>query len=222
MFTILENIEAADDRDTLVCQDTGLPVFKVSDRPDSNRHRRAQSRLRKGCERATADYPLRSNTVHPLTRKHTGTNTGRGIPVIKLEFVPGSDCIEIHMAPKGLRLGKHELSQDAHPGRRRRGREEICPAVHLRFRRAACPPDDRRHRLGRHVRRRDAAGQRSEHVPPHRLGQPRPGRGRNWSASCSTRSTRPASARKASAARPPRWPFTSNGRTRISARIRWP
>jgi len=44
---------------------------------------------------------LRSNTVHPLTRKHTGTNTGAGIPVIHLDFIPHSSEIELQFAPKG-------------------------------------------------------------------------------------------------------------------------
>jgi fumarate hydratase subunit alpha len=102
MLTILENIETADRLDTMVCQDTGLPVFKVFIGSDVKIDiAELKDRLRKGCERATAEYPLRSNTVHPLTRKHTGTNSGEGIPVIKLEFVPGSDRIEIRMAPKG-------------------------------------------------------------------------------------------------------------------------
>jgi fumarate hydratase subunit alpha len=102
MLTILENIETADRLDTMVCQDTGLPVFKVFVGSDVKIDiAELKDRLRKGCERATAEYPLRSNTVHPLTRKHTGTNSGQGIPVIKLEFVPGSDRIEIRMAPKG-------------------------------------------------------------------------------------------------------------------------
>ena len=52
-------------------------------------------------ERATKEYPLRSNTVHPLLRKNTHTNTGQGIPHIKIDFVPDSDKIEIWMAPKG-------------------------------------------------------------------------------------------------------------------------
>src|SRR5438309_141769 len=30
MFTILENIKTADEQDMLVCQDTGLPVYKVT------------------------------------------------------------------------------------------------------------------------------------------------------------------------------------------------
>ena len=102
LFTILENIKVADDQDTLVCQDTGTPIFKV--RIGSNLHLdipRLQASLRRACERATAEHPLRSNSVHPLTRKNTGTNTGQGIPIIKLEFVPDSDRLEIQMAPKG-------------------------------------------------------------------------------------------------------------------------
>src|SRR5205823_12699196 len=60
-----------------------------------------KNRLRVACERATKEYPLRSNSVHPLTRKNTQTNTGEGIPVIKVDFVPDSDTLEMWMAPKG-------------------------------------------------------------------------------------------------------------------------
>jgi fumarate hydratase subunit alpha len=102
LLSILKNIEVADEQNTLVCQDTGLPIFKVSigTRADVDVVRLKDS-LRKGCARATAERPLRPNTVHPLTRKHTGTNTGQGIPIVKLEFVPDSDRIELQMAPKG-------------------------------------------------------------------------------------------------------------------------
>lgn len=102
LLVILDNIRVADEQKTLVCQDTGLPVFKVllGERLHIDIARLKEC-LRKGCVRATAERPLRSNTVHPLTRKHTGTNTGHGIPVIKLDVVPGSDVIEIQMAPKG-------------------------------------------------------------------------------------------------------------------------
>ncbi len=102
MFTILENIRTADRLDMLVCQDTGTPVFKVR---IGSRLRidvaRLEAALRRSCERATREHPLRSNSVHPLTRKHTGTNTGEGIPIVKLQFVPDSDGLEIQMAPKG-------------------------------------------------------------------------------------------------------------------------
>lgn len=102
LFTILENIQTADQQDTLVCQDTGTPIFKVRIGSELDLDiPRLQASLRRACERATAEHPLRSNSVHPLTRKHTGTNTGQGIPIIKLEFAPDSDQIEIQMAPKG-------------------------------------------------------------------------------------------------------------------------
>src|SRR6478672_13938336 len=102
MLTVLENVRLADEKDMMVCQDTGLAIYKVlvgsKLRLDLAE---LKTRLKLGCERATKDYPLRSNTVHPLTRKNTQTNTGQGIPVIKLDVVPDSDKLELWMAPKG-------------------------------------------------------------------------------------------------------------------------
>ncbi len=105
MLTVLENIQLADDKDMMVCQDTGLPIYKVLvgqkliaaglDMVEVKR------RLKIATERATKEYPLRSNSVHPLTRKNTQTNTGEGLPIIKVDFVPDSDKIELWMAPKG-------------------------------------------------------------------------------------------------------------------------
>jgi fumarate hydratase subunit alpha/L(+)-tartrate dehydratase alpha subunit len=86
----------------MVCQDTGLPIYKLN---VGNRVKvdlaEVKKRLRVACERATKEYPLRSNSVHPLTRKNTQTNTGQGIPIVKFDFVPDSDTIEMWMAPKG-------------------------------------------------------------------------------------------------------------------------
>jgi len=105
MLTVLENIQLADDKDMMVCQDTGLPIYKILvgqkliaaglDMVEVKR------RLKIATERATKEYPLRSNSVHPLTRKNTQTNTGQGLPIIKVDFVPDSDKIELWMAPKG-------------------------------------------------------------------------------------------------------------------------
>lgn len=102
LLTILDNIDVADKHSTLVCQDTGLPIFEVLVGSDVDVSiPELQKALRRGCERATRERPLRSNTVHPLTRKHTGTNTGEGIPVVHLEFRENSGDIVIQMAPKG-------------------------------------------------------------------------------------------------------------------------
>src|SRR5829696_4431546 len=105
MLTVLENIQLADDKDMMVCQDTGLPIYKVL--IGNKLAERGldmvelKKRLKLAAERATREYPLRSNSVHPLTRKNTQTNTGQGLPIIKIDFVPESDKIELWMAPKG-------------------------------------------------------------------------------------------------------------------------
>src|SRR5215469_17663515 len=141
MLTILENIHTADERDTIVCQDTGLPMFKV--RVGSNAAIdvvRLKEHLRKGCERATAEYPLRSNTVHPLTRKHTGTNSGEGIPVIALEFVPGSDRIEICMAPKGSGSENTSFLRMLNPAEGRKGVKQFVLQCIFESGARPCPP----------------------------------------------------------------------------------
>ena len=105
MLTVLENVKLADDQNMMVCQDTGLAIYKllVGNRLAERGLDMVElkRRMRIGAERATSEYPLRSNTVHPLTRKNTQTNTGEGIPVIKVDFVEDSDKLEIWMAPKG-------------------------------------------------------------------------------------------------------------------------
>src|SRR5205085_11762273 len=102
MLTVLKNIELADAKDMMVCQDTGLPIYKLNVGSRVNLDlAEVKKRLRVACERATKEYPLRSNSVHPLTRKNTQTNTGQGLPIIKFDFVPNSDAIEMWMAPKG-------------------------------------------------------------------------------------------------------------------------
>jgi fumarate hydratase subunit alpha/L(+)-tartrate dehydratase alpha subunit len=103
MLTVLENIKLADEKDMMVCQDTGLAIYKVlvgQNFPPLDMVE-LKERIKVAAERATKEHPLRSNTVHPLTRKNTQTNTGQGIPSIKIDFVADSDNLEIWMAPKG-------------------------------------------------------------------------------------------------------------------------
>jgi len=104
MLTVLENVKLADDKDMMVCQDTGLPIYKVlvgNKFPAPLDMVELKRRIKIAAERATKEHPLRSNTVHPITRKNTQTNTGQGMPHIKVDFVDGSDKLEIWMAPKG-------------------------------------------------------------------------------------------------------------------------
>src|SRR5215467_2446309 len=88
--TILKNIDVAGQTTNLVCQDTGLPVYKVKIGTecvvDGLKLRQA---IVKGCERATIEHPLRSSIVHPLNRKNSQLNSGEKMPAIDFDFQPG-------------------------------------------------------------------------------------------------------------------------------------
>src|SRR3954467_11499124 len=100
MLTVLENVQVADEKDMMVCQDTGLPIYKVivGNRFPAVDLYEVKRRLKIAAERATKEYPLRSNSVHPLSRKNTQTNTGQGLPIIKVDF-EDSDTFTLWMAP---------------------------------------------------------------------------------------------------------------------------
>jgi tartrate/fumarate subfamily iron-sulfur-dependent hydro-lyase alpha chain len=98
---MLETIDVAERDQNLVCQDTGTVVYWVEAGQDSPLElARIAAAVRRGTERATLEHPLRSNTVHPLTREHTRTNTGRFLPAMHYEFVEGRD-VTLHCLPKG-------------------------------------------------------------------------------------------------------------------------
>src|SRR5439155_22868568 len=103
MLSVLENVRVADEKDMMVCQDTGLPIYKVivgnKIAPQLDMVE-VKKRLKIARKRATKEYPLRSNSVHPITRKNTQTNTGQGLPIIKVDF-NDSDKLELWMVPKG-------------------------------------------------------------------------------------------------------------------------
>ena len=71
--TIIRNVSIADDQTTLVCQDTGIAVYYCRVGEHFPLHpARIYEALYDGTERATVEHPLRSNTVHTLTRENTG------------------------------------------------------------------------------------------------------------------------------------------------------
>jgi fumarate hydratase subunit alpha/L(+)-tartrate dehydratase alpha subunit len=100
--TIHTNVAVADEGKRLVCQDTGIAVYyaRVGERFPLH-PARIEDALREGTRRATLDHPLRSNTVHTLTRKPTGDNTGHRIPHVHWEFVPDWDGLDLKCVPKG-------------------------------------------------------------------------------------------------------------------------
>lgn len=102
LATMVTNIEVAEATDNLLCQDTGVPIYNVTIgrgvEIDGHALKRA---LRRGCERATREHPLRSSVVHPLTRKNEHTSCGALVPVLHIDFSDAPDVLEIEMIPKG-------------------------------------------------------------------------------------------------------------------------
>ena len=98
---MLQNIDVAEGDQNLVCQDTGTVVFWLEVGEDCPLSMgRVAAAVKKGTERATLEHPLRPNAVHPVTRQNTMTNTGRHVPVLHFEFVPG-DGLKLMCLPKG-------------------------------------------------------------------------------------------------------------------------
>jgi fumarate hydratase subunit alpha/L(+)-tartrate dehydratase alpha subunit len=100
--TMIANIEVAESTDNLLCQDTGLPIYNVTigRNVEVDGHAFKQA-IRRGCERATKEYPLRSSVVHPITRVNEHTSCGRRIPVINFDYADDPDALRIEMIPKG-------------------------------------------------------------------------------------------------------------------------
>jgi fumarate hydratase subunit alpha/L(+)-tartrate dehydratase alpha subunit len=102
LSTMIKNISVAEQTDNLLCQDTGIPIYNVwigrDVQVDGVLLRAA---IRKGCERATREYPLRSSVVHPITRKNEHTSCGLNVPVIHFDFTDVPGLLRIEMIPKG-------------------------------------------------------------------------------------------------------------------------
>ena len=102
LSTMIKNISVAEQTDNLLCQDTGIPIYNVwigrDVQVDGVLLRAA---IRKGCERATREYPLRSSVVHPITRKNEHNSCGLNVPVIHFDFTDIPGLLRIEMIPKG-------------------------------------------------------------------------------------------------------------------------
>ena len=100
--TMITNITVAEARDNLLCQDTGLPIYNVEIGPGVEVDGQGlKAAIRRGCERATQEYPLRSSVVHPLTRRNEHNSCGIEVPVIHIDFVGAPETLRIAMIPKG-------------------------------------------------------------------------------------------------------------------------
>jgi tartrate/fumarate subfamily iron-sulfur-dependent hydro-lyase alpha chain len=99
--TMIRNISVAEDTDNLLCQDTGIPIYNVwIGRGVEVDGAGIKDAIRRGCARSTREYSFRSSIVHPTTRVNEHTSTGRGIPVVNIDFSNDENLV-IEMIPKG-------------------------------------------------------------------------------------------------------------------------
>ena len=134
---IIDNIDAAHKNSIPMCQDTGLPIVfvKLGDVEVENLYQG----IRKGVEKATNNVPLRPNVVDPFTRENTGTNTGKGIPLVDVEIVEG-DYLELTIFPKGFGSENNNALKMALPGEGIEGVKNFVLETVLAAGGKPCPP----------------------------------------------------------------------------------
>lgn len=96
---IIENIEIAE-TGIPMCQDTGIMIFYVKVGDKFPFIGEIEAGIKGGTIKATKEVPLRPNAVNPIIGGNSGDNTGKKIPWINWEIVPG-DSLEITAFPKG-------------------------------------------------------------------------------------------------------------------------
>lgn len=100
--TMIENVVVAERTRNLLCQDTGIPIYNVTvGRGVAFDGFALKAAIRRGCERATHEHPLRSSVVHPITRVNEQTSCGKGVPIINIDFSDRDETVVIEMIPKG-------------------------------------------------------------------------------------------------------------------------
>lgn len=141
LATMVTNISVAEREDNLLCQDTGIPIYNVvlGSGLEVDGHALKQA-IRRGCERATREYPLRSSVVHPLTRKNNHTSCGIEVPVIHIDFAPTPELLEISMVPKGSGSENNSFLKMAIPAEGINGIREFVIDCVVNAGGKTCPP----------------------------------------------------------------------------------
>ncbi|TYR79205.1 fumarate hydratase [Priestia megaterium] len=99
LATITNNIKMADENVSPICQDTGMPTFKIKT-PIGVNQLEIKKAIYWAIEEATKHGKLRPNSVDSLTGDNSGNNLGAGTPVIKFEQWE-KDYIDARLILKG-------------------------------------------------------------------------------------------------------------------------
>ena len=99
LSTIACNIDMAEEKESPICQDTGMPTFFLHVPVGANQIV-MKKEIREAVARATREGKLRTNSVDSLTGQNSGDNLGPGTPVIHFEQWERDD-IEVRLILKG-------------------------------------------------------------------------------------------------------------------------
>ena len=93
------NLQQAKKNNGPICQDTGLPTFKVYC-PVGVNQLEMEAEIQAAVEEATKVGLLRPNAVDSLTGENSGNNLGVGLPVVKFKQW-GKNEIQVSLILKG-------------------------------------------------------------------------------------------------------------------------
>jgi tartrate/fumarate subfamily iron-sulfur-dependent hydro-lyase alpha chain len=97
---ILKDIEIACSTSRPICQDTGTPYLYIEIGDEFPLRSQIIEAAAEGIRRATREGYLRPNAVDPVYAKNSGDNTGRYVPWVHVDMVPG-DKLHVHLMMKG-------------------------------------------------------------------------------------------------------------------------
>lgn len=108
MKAIVENSAVAETDQRPICADVGvLRVYVVAGNEAviEGGFVGLEQSVRRATVRVTKDLALRSNRVHPITRRNPGNNLGVFAPNIEYRFEPDADWVELVAVHKGGAFG---------------------------------------------------------------------------------------------------------------------
>ena len=140
--SMLDNVDIAKAADKGVCQSPGYPCTWIT-YGDGNFPARAKEIISSAVAEATKKGYLRPSMVDPLTRENSGNNTGKGVPNIEYEYVPGQEYVDFIISFKGCgaELGNAlQIMTPAKLGKNLTGMKRFILETAIKAGGKPCPP----------------------------------------------------------------------------------
>lgn len=90
-----DNLEKARELKRPCCQDTGILHFYITAGTEFPYLGMVEQALEEAVRRASAEIPLRQNTINYFEERNTGDDTGERVPWVHWDLLPGSQDLEI-------------------------------------------------------------------------------------------------------------------------------